>query len=380
MEILRKDEILIMEKAKIGLLQGVSVIITVMISHIILNMPNHLISNTGPSTILNLVYVFIISVIIFYLASKVFEKFPNKDFIDICEYAGGKWLKNIFSIAICVYFLTISGFVIRTFAESLVLIYFPNIDLEIIVLAFVVITVIMNLLGFKAITRVTLMTFPIILVSMVIIFISSFSDFIPQRALPILGYGAYDTFVSGLGNIFAFSSMFITPFLIPYMGSGKNFKKAGGIALLIYFIYLILGVIALLFLIPSITEINNTLSIYILSRRIQLSSFIRRIDAIFILIWIMSIFNYLAITMHFSLTTFKKLTNTKHKNGMVFCFASILYIISLIPQNVSDVNDFGGTIYKYASIIFVFVLSMIILGVAYFKKRKSFVKGGRDFE
>lgn len=209
-----------------GVLQAISVIITVMISHIILNMPNHLISNTGPATILNLVYVFIISIVLFYLASKVFELFPKKDLIDICEYAGGKWLKNIFSIAVCVYFLTISGFVIRTFAESLVLIYFPNIDLEIVILVFVGITAIMNMLGFKAISRVTLISLPVILVSMIMIFVSSASKFIPERALPLLGYGAYDTFVSGLGNIFAFSSMFITPFLIPYIGNGNKLKKA----------------------------------------------------------------------------------------------------------------------------------------------------------
>lgn len=364
-----------MEKTKIGLLQASSVIITVMISHIILNMPNHLISNTGPSTILNLVYVFLISAFIFYLASKVFELFPKKDFIDICEYAGGKWLKNIFSIAICIYFLTISGFVIRTFAESLVLIYFPNIELEIVILVFVAITAIMNLLGFKAISRVTLISLPVILVSMIMIFVSSASKFIPERALPLLGYGAYDTFVSGLGNIFAFSSMFITPFLLPYIGNGKKLKKAGGISLAVYFIYLMLGVIALLFLIPSITEINNTLSIYILSRRINFGSFIQRIDAVFILIWIMSIFNYLAITMHFSLTTFKKITNIKHETGMVFCFSSFLYIISLIPQSIADVNFFGGTIYKYTSIIFVFFIAMIILVVAYFKKKKDMKKG-----
>lgn len=182
-----------MEKTKIGVFQASSVIITVMISHIILNMPNHLISNTGPSTILNLVYVFLISAFMFYLASKVFELFPKKDFIDICEYAGGKWLKNIFSIAICIYFLTISGFVIRTFAESLVLIYFPNIELEIVILVFVAITAIMNLLGFKAISRVTLISLPIILVSMIMIFVSSASKFIPERALPVLGYGVTST-------------------------------------------------------------------------------------------------------------------------------------------------------------------------------------------
>lgn len=79
MEILKERTFLIkvMKESKIGILQAVSVIVTVMISHIILNMPNHLISNTGPATILNLVYVFIIASFVFYIASKVFDLFPR---------------------------------------------------------------------------------------------------------------------------------------------------------------------------------------------------------------------------------------------------------------------------------------------------------------
>ncbi len=183
---------------KMGTLQACSIIITVMISHIILNMPNHLIAFTGPSTILNLIYVFIIALVIFYIAAKILEKFPGKDLIDIAEYVGGKTLKYTLSIAACIYFLTLCAYVIRTFSESLVLIYFPNINLEIVILMFIVIAVAMNLFGFKAISRVTLITLPLILFSMIIIFISSASDFTLERALPLLGYGASTTFLSGL--------------------------------------------------------------------------------------------------------------------------------------------------------------------------------------
>ena len=161
------------------------------------------------------------------------------------------------------------------------------------------------------------------------------------------------------------------------MATGKRFRKICTISLAVYFGYLLLGVIALLFLIPSITEINNTLSIYILSRRINFGDFIQRIDAIFILIWVMSIFCYIAIAMNFSLESFKKMTNIKHKKGMIFCFSAILYIIALLPQSISDISIFEGTIYKYASIIVVFFVSMFILICAYFKKKKSERKGAR---
>lgn len=187
-----------MKEAKLGTIQAVSIVATVMISHIILNLPNHLINETGSATILNLIYVFTISLILFWIASKVFSLFPNSDIIDICEYTAGKTIKNICSSIICVYLLILSAFVIRIFAESLVMIYFPNIDLEIVILIFITITAILNLLGFKAISRTTSILLPIILFAIVVIFVSSAGDFIPERALPILGYGASKTFVTGL--------------------------------------------------------------------------------------------------------------------------------------------------------------------------------------
>lgn len=193
-----------MKERKLGTLQAVSIVVTVMISHIILNLPNHLIAETGSSTILNLVYVFIISLIIFALSYKVLKLFSNSDIVDICEYAAGKTIKNIFASLVCVYLLVICAFVIRIFSESLVLIYFPNIDLEVVMIIFIAITVLLNLFGFKAISRTTSIILPIILVAMVIIFIASCSDFMPERALPILGYGASSTFLSGLRKYICF--------------------------------------------------------------------------------------------------------------------------------------------------------------------------------
>ena len=193
-----------MKERKLGTIQAVAISVTVMISHIILNLPNHLIGETGSATILNLIYIFVISLIIFGFASKVFALFPNSDIMDICEYAAGKKIKKIFSALIGIYLIILSAFVIRIFSESLVLIYFPNINLEIVILIFIVITAMLNLFGFKVIARTTTIILPVILVAMVVIFVSSASKFMPQRALPILGYGASKTFIGGLRKYFCF--------------------------------------------------------------------------------------------------------------------------------------------------------------------------------
>lgn len=141
-----------------------------------------------------------------------------------------------------------------------------------------------------------------------------------------------------------------------------------------------MGIIALLFLIPSINNINNTLSIYILARRVSFGEFIQRIDAIFILIWVMSIFSYLAVIMYCILNTFKKVTMIKNPTAMVFCFSAFMYIISMIPANISDQNDFENTFYKYMSIIFVFFITFGILIAGFIKKKHELKKGDTKLE
>lgn len=241
-----------MNERKLDNYQAVAIIVTVMLSHIILNLPNHLINTTGSASILNLVYVFIILVFICWIVTKFYKQFPNSDIIDICEYTAGKTIKIIYTFFLCAYLLTISAFVIRIFAESLSVIYLPNIRLEIIILFFIIVSAIMNLLGFKSIARISVILLPVIIIAMLVVFVYSSSDFTVQRALPFLGYGAFDTFVKGLGNIFAFSSALIVTVMAPLINDGNRMRKIGFISLFIYSICLLAGTVCLLFLIPSV--------------------------------------------------------------------------------------------------------------------------------
>lgn len=204
MEKNERSVIYFMKERKLGTFQAIAIVVTVMISHIILNLPNHLIAETGSSTILNIIYIFAIFLVFLYIILKIFKLFPSSDIIDICEYAAGKTIKNVFAIIVCIYLLILSAFVVRILAESLALISFPNINLEIILLIFIAVSAILNLFGFKAISRITVFILPIVLASMIIIFISSMSEFVPERALPILGYGASETFITGLRKYICF--------------------------------------------------------------------------------------------------------------------------------------------------------------------------------
>ena len=369
-----------MEEIKLENYQAIAIASIVMLSHIILNLPNHLIAQTGSATILNFIYVFGIVLVICYFVTKFFKLFPSSDLIDICEYTSGKIAKNIYAISLIIYLITVSAFVIRIFAESLVNIYFPNMNVSIIVLIFVSVTSIMNILGFKAISRATIILFPVIIVAFIFVFISSSSSFVPERALPILGYGFSETFLTGFTNIFSFSSALVITMIAPYISDGKRLRKVSFCSLIIYGLSLLGGIITMLFSISTVNNIHGTLAVYVLAKRVTIGTFIQSIDALFILVWIMLIFIYLAVILHFLLTSFNKVMPIKHKKLMIFIFSTITFIISIMPKDTFYLDFFESTIYRYVSIIFVFFISFAILILGYIKKKHELKKGVSKLE
>lgn len=357
-----------MNSYKIKWLEGIAIVITILLSHVLLSIPTELISTTGSSTLLNIVFVTIITLIFFWIVYKLFSLFPGSNIIDISEFLGGKIFKTIYGIIYIAYILILSSVMVRLFGEGLSLISFSHIDIDFIMLLFVVAVGILNFFGLKAISRLNLIIIPLTVLSIIFIFFGSLSDFTFQRVFPILGYGFKETFFDGISNIYSFSGLYVLFFVFPLLTKISDFKKVGFISILSYAIFLLLSVSALLFTIPQVADTTSPLSLYILARQISLGDYIQNIDAFFLLIWIPFMLAYLSTNMHFALTTFKQLTNIKYTSGMVCCFCAIIFVFALLSNNMAEINIFSNVVYKYVSIIFVFALSLIILILASIKK------------
>lgn len=355
---------------KLGNIGAISLIVTVIIAHILSNLPQTLLHSTNSATALNIIYISIITIIICYFISKLFDAFPNSDILDISEFLAGKSLKVTIGVAYIIYLMIIVSFLIRNFSESLRLIYFPNTHFSGIILIFIFAAIILNKFGFRAIVKCNLIIIPLVLISLLIIFFSTIDEFTMQRFFPVLGNGFKYTFIIGATNIFSFGGIILLYFIKPLLNNPSNFKKVSFIAVLISSVYLLISVISLLLVIPMISSAESTLSIYLAAREVEFGNFFQRVDAIFILVWILSIFSYFSIILSYILFIFKKIFNTKHSKPMVYCFSALIYSLSLLPRNAVQINTMSDTLYKYLSLSLVFGISIAILIFAYFKKKR----------
>lgn len=139
-----------MTKTKIGSLEAIMLVLTIVISHSFLALPNDILTNYNSASIINIIYVSIFALLLVLLIVSLFKKFPGMDIIDISEYAGGKILKNLIGIVFITYFIVSSGFILRIFCESIKIIYYPMTNITFLIALFVIAVCIANSLNFNA--------------------------------------------------------------------------------------------------------------------------------------------------------------------------------------------------------------------------------------
>ena len=265
------------------------------------------------------------------------------------------------------FLLIVPMFVIKNFSENLQLIYFRTSPLIFIVLFFIVSSTIANKFSIKVLAKANLIIIPIVFISIIVILLSSIKNFSPQRVFPILGYGVNETFFKGLANLFSFSGIGYLLFLNPFINKTTEFKKISIISIIISGIYLFLSVTCILLSLAFTFKSGESFSLYLLTRNLEYGRFIQRIDAVFILIWIISTISYISIAIYFCIYIFKKLTKICDSSSMNYTVNLFILTLLILPGNFATINNLIGKIFKFSSLILIFGLSIIILILANLK-------------
>ncbi len=361
-------------KDKIGSMQGIVLVMIVILNHIILSYPKSIISNTTSASILNIIFITILALIFVSFVSHVLNKFSGFNIIKISEFLGGKTLKFITGCLFLIYFIFILGLTMRSFCENLKIIYFQSYPTMFLLSIFTFAIVACNILGIKSIMRATFIIFPMLVLSIVFIFASNIQGFSFDRLFPILGNGFFPTFFSGLSNLYVFNAITIIYFLPPYLSNYKEIKKISYISIGFAGLLLALSVSSVLLTFPFVESVEQIIPLYLVARFIEFGRFFQRLDAVFLLIWIISMISYLSFVFSLANNIFKELTNIENVNKTIYIFGLIVFATSLIPQTLENIKFLENTVYKYFTLFLVFVFSFCILFFANIKKSKSEIK------
>ena len=359
-----------MENSKFNTREAIAVVLSVAVAHSLLSIPKTLISNQKSAIILNIAYVSLIAIAFAYLVYRLFKAFPGKDIIDISEFLGGKYLKIILGVLFISYFAFTGSTLLRNFCESIKVVYFPNTKVVFIITMFIAAITIVCSLDFKANAKTNYVIMPIVLISMLFLFFSNVKNFSTDRMFPLLGDGFTNTFITGIGNVFAFGGIIFLYLLPPLLKEPEKFKKIALTSITLSAIYILITVSIILFMFAYFVNIDEIMPLFSAARNIEFGSFFQRLESIFLLIWLIVFACYISIVMMFCIEMFKKLTNLKDSKPIAPCFGLLFLGISLIPKNYAISAFLESNIYPSLNIGIEYILSISILILANLKLKK----------
>ncbi len=344
--------------------EAICIFLIIMANKLILNVPYYIISLVGTGAIVNVIYIGLLDFVFVFVLIKLFDKFQNSDIIDISEYLGGKPLKWIIGIIFIAVFFIVAFITLVDFTNILQRIYFSDFPIIYILLFFIAAISIANLSGLRAISRTTSFIVVLTLISIIVTLFGIWGDVTIENFTPILGHNLRTTFLVGASNCFSMYFITYIYFIKPVLKDPVGFKKV------VLTSYGLSWLLLLLTIIPIMTLFNIDVSnepinaLYLIARKIELGNFLQRVDALFIFLWILSIFAYLSIVIYFINRTMKKLINVSNEKMLTFSNCSILLGLALIPINISHLRFIENTFYRYMILIIIFGLGMLIMLLA----------------
>lgn len=359
-----------MSKSKIGTIEAIALILSVLAPFTVISLSRTFINETKTSSLINIAYITIICLLLTLLICKLFKNFPGSDIIDISNYLGGNFFKNIVGFLFIAYFITTSSILLRNFCEGLKVIYYPFTNIIYIILLFVIAVSIANNLSFNSTIKANALIFPFIMVSILLLFIGNLNNFSFQKIFPIWGDGFKSTFILGLTNIGSFAGISYLYFLPPILKDPSKFKMVSIVSIILSGLFIFICVATLLFMFSIYISTDEIMPLFSVSRYIELGNFFQRFESLFLLIWTISFCCYLSISFKFSIYIFKKIFNLKDSSQLIHTFALLMFIIALLPKNYSICSFFEIYIYRYISIAII-ILGIVLLLLSNLKKKKK---------
>lgn len=309
---------------------------------------SYILYKTKTDSFISIIIGFVISLILSKIILYLFNKYPNKKFVD---RNNNSKLINIIYVILSMFLYSLLVLRLSTFLSNQYLINTPN---YLILLFTVLITYYTSSKGIETIIRVSIITFYI----SISIFLFDILSLVPQINIE----NFYPIYITNIKDILTtsilFSIYFITPLL--YLNGIKKSQIINNSKFNKYY-YLSLFSSLIIILINMFTtigvsgiDVNNLFDypVYTTLKRIHLFSFLDSMENISIMLWMLFIIN----TCNMNLFFIRNIIYSIFKKGKII---SLLIIIICFISSLFSFK--GGFIESYNYIIIPAIASLILI-------------------
>lgn len=304
-----------------------------------------------------------------YLLIKLNCRFPGKTFPEYIQEIIGVIPGKIVTILFVGYITCIIAYEVREFTEVAKMFLLPRTPTEIIMITLIFTCVYVVRGGVECVARIVEFTFPILFIPFILILLPGVRELDASNIFPLF-INLPEKFVKMMPT--AQHAFFGTEYILFYIGFMRKPQKAYvpvTIALgFSTFFYMIISLIGIM----SFGGLKAPKSIWpLLSyiRNINIPGlFIERLDGITLALWVITVFTTI-ITGYFIVSySISKILATKEHKQFVLPTMIVIFYLALQADGLAQLYDWGYFIFKYISGIFMYIIPIILLFIAYIRR------------
>lgn len=334
----------------------------------ILQFPKNMVQLAGTAdwilALLIILFAFL-GVVILY---KLYEPFNGKDILEIANITGGRVLEMIIGFVALAQIIYGGAVVARQFGESLNIIALSNSPIGFVIFLLMIGAGIVACLGLKTIARLSSMVTKVIMAGIILILLGVVNKFKIVNLFPVLGLEGGLTIKNGFLGLSWFSGVLAYFLLIPFFKDKNNSKKVlyKIIGLPGLFMFLVTFVYQGVFSYPG--SLKQFPPLYALSRSIKQGGKIERIEAIFLIVWVIAALTFITIEVILVAYVFKRLFRLKYYKPLVLSAIIITFSLSLMYKNIIETPNNFEDLYRRISYVTSYIMPLILLIIANVKK------------
>lgn len=340
--------------------------------------------SAGKDAWLAILFGSLLGCLFFLMYYQLYQWFPEDSFTGYVKKILGKKLGTAVGYIYAIAALYISSRVLRVFGEVLLSSTYPETPLVIVHALMILVVIYAVNKGIETIARTAELTIVIVFIlaifGFVLIVLSGVMDI--DRILPILENGfvpVLKTVVTETMNV-PFGEVMIFTIIFPYLNNNRRMRIIGVGAMLLSGI-MIAGTMLINILTLGFHVVEDSgFPLLATIQMISVADFLERLDVLFLIVLFIDVFSKLVLFFYFGVIGLTELFGLEsHKQisypiGMIVLFCSLTIATNYSEYAYQSINISA----RYFSFPLQVIIPLILLAIAFFKKRKQ--AGGKSPE
>ncbi|AFV03360.1 putative membrane protein [Dehalobacter sp. UNSWDHB] len=310
-----------------------------------------------------------------WIVWKLGKRFPNNTLPEYAEIILGKALGKVVGGAYILFFLLVNILSVCEFSKFLTVCFMPQTPAMVFNVILVLIGAYAASRGIEVIARAAQFVFPLFVISLLILFVSVLPVVKLGRLLPFLEGGIEPVIWGSVPSIIVYGEVIILAVLLSMVNKPEEVKRKGAFALLAAAIFLSAGMMFTLMIFGPNLSGELLFPFWFLSKSIEFSSYLQRVEGIIALLWMVGIIIKIAVLYYLVCFATAKTLGLKSYNPVVYPMA-LVYIpaATFLFRNTAEFRHFLELYWPYLGFIFELVLPLILLLVAVIRKKHRRVR------